>query len=363
MKLGIMAYASPTGLGIQTNDYYRFLKPAKTLLVDLSPLNHLPIDIEKFTTNQIGEVQIVKGLPQSYEVDSFCKDLDVILIAETPLNPYLFNKARAMGIKTVLHYNFEFLDYLANPDLPKPDVLLAPTLWHWSEMQHYAHDWGVQLVHMPVAVDRSVLPYTRRTAIKSFLHIAGHTTVEDRNGTDIVHDAIKLVKSKDVTFTIRSQRPITTLPSDKRVKVIVGDVDNYYDLYNGEDCLLMPRRYGGLCLPLNEAMSLGMIPLMSNVEPQNIFLPSDCLLTANLTKILQTRTAIGVYSVTPQALAARIDRLAGMPSEDVQLLSEQMNMQAQTLSWDEQQPKYVELFQALINAPVVASPIKAERAI
>lgn len=348
MKLGIIGYASPTGLGIQTQDYYRFLKPHKTLLIDLSPLNHLPVDYSKFTDNQIGEVQVCMGIPQFTDVTNFCKDLDVLLIAETPLNYFIINKCREMGIKTVLHYNYEFLDYLNQPHLPKPDLLLAPTLWHWADMVHNAADWHTPLKFLPVPVNREVLPYHPRTSIKRFLHIAGHATAEDRNGTEIVHQAIKLVKNPNVEFIIRAQRSVTTLPSDKRVMTIVEDVPNYYDLYLGADALLMPRRYGGLCLPLNEAMSTGMVPLMTNVSPQNLFLPSKCLIPGRLGKILQTRAPIGVYDASPMELAARIEELAALPEEDVMLLSEEMNLNADAVSWQRLLPEYRKTFRDVL---------------
>lgn len=352
MRLGILAYASPTGLGIQTQNYYRFLQPHKTLLIDLSPLNHLPVDYTLFTTDQIGEVQICKGVPQYSDVVKFCKDIDVLFCAETPLNYFIFNRCKEMGIKTVLHYNYEFLDYLNQPKLPKPDLLIAPTLWHWSEMVNNAADWGVDLTYIPVGIDRSVLPYKPKSKLRNFLHIAGHTTAEDRNGTEIVHQAIKLVRNPDLRFTIRAQHQVTTLPSDRRVQTIVGDVPNYYDLYDEMDCLLFPRRYGGLCLPLNEAMSCGMIPLMTNIEPQNLFLPSKCLVPGRLGKILQTRTPIGVYDATPIELAAKIEELASLPEEDALLLSACMDESAAKLDWRQIKPRLEAAFQAVKEGSV-----------
>jgi glycosyltransferase involved in cell wall biosynthesis len=350
MRIGLIAYASPSGLGIQTYEYYRHLNPAKTLLVDLSPLNHYPVDYTKYTDDQIGEIQVCRGIPQAYDVNEFCKDLDVIFMAETPLNYYLINKARQEGIKTIIHYNYEFLDYLQNPNLPKPDMLLAPTKWHYTEMIHNAKDWGVRLEYLPVPVNRDVLPFKQRKQIKRFLHIAGHATSEDRNGTEILHQAIKLVRNPNVEFVIRAQRKVTGLPSDRRVKIIVEDVADYQDLYNNEDCLVFPRRYGGLCLPLNEAMSQGMIPLMTNVDPQNLFLPSWCLIPGRLSRILMTRTAIGVYDATPEELAQRIEALATLPESEVKELSNNIGKLGVEIGWNSLTHNYERLFDDVLRS-------------
>ena len=39
MKLGLIARADNTGLGMQTWEFYRAMKPEKTLVVDISAMN------------------------------------------------------------------------------------------------------------------------------------------------------------------------------------------------------------------------------------------------------------------------------------------------------------------------------------
>ena len=47
----------------------------------------------------------------------------------------------------------------------------------------------------------------------------------------------------------------------------VGYVEDRWDLYDGCSILVMPRRYGGLCLPVLEAMTRGLAVVMTDIEP------------------------------------------------------------------------------------------------
>ena len=83
--------------------------------------------------------------------------------------------------------------------------------------------------------------------------------MNDRNGTDIVVQAIKLLR-EPCTITLRTQDPSLPpikAPTHVQVRVSTGGLANYWDLYADADALVMPRRYGGLCLPVQEAMASG----------------------------------------------------------------------------------------------------------
>jgi hypothetical protein len=46
---------------------------------------------------------------------------------------------------------------------------------------------------------------------------------------------------------------------DHRVKFDFGDPDDQAELYTDFDALILPQRYGGLCLPMNEALLSGLL--------------------------------------------------------------------------------------------------------
>ena len=49
--------------------------------------------------------------------------------------------------------------------------------------------------------------------------------------------------------------PHECAPGGDWVNVRIGGVANYWDAYDGYDALVLPRRYGGLCLPVQEGMA------------------------------------------------------------------------------------------------------------
>src|SRR5581483_7515404 len=58
------------------------------------------------------------------------------------------------------------------------------------------------------------------------------------------------------------------------------NIANYEDIYKKGSVLVLPRKYGGNCLPMNEALSAGMPVIMSNISPQADFLPDKWLVDA-----------------------------------------------------------------------------------
>lgn len=335
MKLGLLARADNGGLGAQTWELYKNLNPYKTLVVDISGLN----GYRQFYDRYPDAWQISIGFPTNRQIDDFLDGLDAVITVETPYNYYLFERARQLGVKTALQYNYEFLDYLQHPEWAKPDILVAPSPWHANEVAALAKQWGCDWVYLPAPVNRQLFPFKRRKQLKTFLHIAGHKTYEDRNGTEIVYQAIPLVKS-DVQFVIRSQDPVRQFDGDYRVKVVNGDQINYWEVQRDEDCLILPRRYGGLSLQLSEALSAGMPAIMTDIEPQNGFLPADWLVPAHYQKQIMTRTGIDIYACNPSDLAAKIDQMAAADEAQVVAWSEFAGGLGASISWERLKPEW-----------------------
>jgi len=158
-----------------------------------------------------------------------------------------------------------------------------------------------------------------------------------------------LVES-DVKFIIRSQKPLSRVIDDLRVTYSCDDLENYWDLYQDEDVLIMPRKFGGLCLPLNEAMSLGMVPLMTDIEPQSEFLHKQSRIKPVSSSLLMERKIgtelqrIELYSISPEELAQRIDRLA---KQDLTDLSRHSDWYASKIDWKVMRKKYLREFEKL----------------
>jgi glycosyltransferase involved in cell wall biosynthesis len=332
VRLGLIARADSRGLGVQTHEFFRHMHPDKVMVVDCPSLKPLPIRGDWYQ-----DATWIKGLPTAADFRVWLKDLDVVYTAETGYGQALWQEADRAWVKTVLHANYEFLDRTDSPT-----VWAAPSTW----MFHDFPDGSVYLP-VPVALDRFAAPAVNSDPAGSanhFLHIVGRPAVHDRNGTRDLLDCLRLVQS-EIVLTIKCQEPgyvesmIRPLPKNVTVVVDSGDVPNYWDLYKGHDVLVMPRRFGGLCLPVNEALASGMPVIMPNIKPNNDWLPSEWLVRATPAGSFIAKQVVEFYETDPRALAEKIDCFAQDPDFHRTAAETALRL-AKKLSWDELKPLY-----------------------
>lgn len=338
MKLGIVAFASDTGLGYQTYNLYKHLSPAKTLAIDLSEFNGLEIHKDWYP-----DALWAKGIPDERIIDKFLDGLDVVFNCETPLNFYILREANRRGIKTICQINFEFADWLRQPYLPKPDVFALPSLWNIKRLDPRIF---ANLIPLPVPTDSDAMPKRQITEAKHFFHVAGRPAVLDRNGT---YDFIRVANylNIDAKFTVYCQNPSTELKRRLGKVRLIEHLDNYSDLYKDGDVLVMPRKYGGLCLPVNEAITSGIPVIMPDIDPNNRWLPKDWLVGAKKRpEPLLTRTTIDVYDTELKALADKLLFWNENPAW-VQQQADIAKSIAKTITWDALKPKYISLMESL----------------
>lgn len=357
-RLTLIARADNTGLGAQTWEFARHMKPDKVYVIDLTAINasmgkKTDLHLERFPG-----ATVIDGFPKDSDFEAMVADTDVIYTVEIPYGYQLFDIARKAGVKTVLHYNFEFLDYLQNPDWPKPDLFLAPAMWRMMDAQKAVGMSNLRYLPVPTATDRfTVKP---RTEAKHFLHIAGHPAHEDRNGTWDVLGCLQYVRNHiELTIKVQNERFAIDLmswcarrqPDNVTIHIDDTEVENYWDNFGPQyDVLLLPRKYGGLSLQRNEAMAAGMPVVMTDIEPNNLTLPAELLVRTVHEKNTMTRTTIEVRQAESQALAEKIDWLYDNPSE-MQYLSGKMVGMAWHESWEQMAPKYWTEFEQLCQTP------------
>lgn len=303
MRLGLIARADSRGLGIQTLEVYRHLSPAKTMVVDCPSANPLPLRPDWYP-----DATWVRGLPTAEDFRRWLDGVDVVYTAETGYSPALWSESERAGVRTVLHFNREFLD-----TRDRPTLWAAPSMWRFDE----APDPKVFLP-VPVAGDRFAgMQRDVKPTATNFLHVVGRPAIHDRNGTADLLAALRYVRSP-ITVTIRCQDPAyvpsllhtRSIPAHIELVIVSADIPNYWDAYRGADVLVMPRRFGGLCLPVNEALGAGMPIVMPDISPNNLWLPRDWLVPAEMRGEFMAKTHVGLYSADHRALAAKIDRLA-----------------------------------------------------
>jgi glycosyltransferase involved in cell wall biosynthesis len=239
----------------------------------------------------------------------FFDGLSVVLSCETFYNKQFVALAKKKRIKTILQYNFEFLDYMSNETLMLPDVLLAPSLWRFEEVEE-KFSGRCMVKYLPPPTDSQT--FKRNKEVNSIrtnklLHIGGKAAIYDRNGTNSVIDMLKHSNS-EYELVIKSQTDLKIESEDKRIAVLVGNEINREDMYSGYDAMILPRRYAGLCLPMNEALMSGIPVFMTDISPNNIILPGKWLSDASFVKDFMARIGIKLYEADPKSLAKVVDK-------------------------------------------------------
>jgi len=344
MKLGLIARPDNSGLGIQTWEFHRHMNPDKTLVIDLSSMADSNDHCNKHAYLERFPGAIVnKGMaPPPDVIDEFLDGIDVLFTAETFYSHDMLFRAMHRGIKTVLQYNYEFLPYIRESNILQPTLFAAPSLWHYfsTNLTNKVH------LPVPIASDRfTPNPDPPKTA-RVFLHPVGRPAVYDRNGTDDVIAALSLVRS-EITVVFRCQRPgyvqrlLENQDFPKNVTIEVDDSApaNYWESYRGIDAVILPRRYGGLCLPANEALGAQVPILMPDIDPNNRWLPSEWLVPTDSSVEFQAANSVLVYQTSPSTLALYIDNMAISADFYAHALRQARRLSA-AYSWDSLLPQY-----------------------
>lgn len=331
LKTGFILRCDEGGLAALSFDFWTHLRPDKALVVCIGNMAQHP---ERFPG-----ATVVNGVPTRDVLTEWIQGLDVVMTFETPYNWELFPLCRAHGVKTILCAMWEYFD---DPLPSKPDVIFMPVPWEMPAVRAT----GIPTIQIPVPADRERFPFKRRITAHTFLAVLGNLNDPqyDRAGLNTILAAIPLVKSTSTRFIIRARGKLPKI-ADPRVTVDTSEKVDSLDNWKSGDVFIHPRRYAGLSLPMHEALSLGMPVLMSNMEPQNKFLPAHWLLPMASVERLKLRREIDIGTMDPATLAAAIDAWTG---QDIEAESELANELADSLSWERLAP----IYRAAIEAPV-----------
>lgn len=305
MRLGIIARSEDRGLGLQSWEACRHLNPERVLLVEPQPARWTRHRerYEGFDTTRVkwdGRT-LHEGVCRQW-----LNGLDVVYTAETPYDERLPGWASDAGCAVVVHANPEML---ADRSARNRWVTWwAPTRWRLTQLP-----FGTRVVPMPVATDRIPVNPGNADRPVTFLHTAGHEAAWDRNGTRLVADA---VRDLTVECRVRVVGQDGNLPRvharsglPVEVELTPGGVADYWDLYAGADVLVLPRRYGGLCLPVQEALAAGVAVVMSDVSPNEMW-PGPRLPASGFQKFRTRCGDVAVYDTDPADLTAVMEKLA-----------------------------------------------------
>lgn len=352
-NLGMIVFANSGGLGNQTRRLAHMLKPERIMVVDSTGFSknkdlnyHWYKDFDYFTC---------AGFPSNADVDKFLQNLTHVFTCENPYNFNLVWFGQKQGTKIYCQSNYEFCDNLDKPYLPVVDKFLMPSFWKIKEMVDIFGRDRVQ--YLPPPIDPDEFARTRQVNLNRkgkprFLHVIGTVASFDRNGTLDLLDSVKLTKS-DFELVVRTQHeiPMEYFLDDPRVKYEIGNKGECHELYENFDAMILPRRYGGLSLGTNEALMSGLPVIMTDISPNNEWLPKDWLVESEHKLSFFARSNIDVYSVKFQAMADKIDWLCKQNFIDMKAFA--YGLALANFSEDVLLPEYQRLFTT--GSPVMVS--------
>lgn len=343
MNIGLIARADSTGLGIQSKEFFAHI-PCKALVIDFENMGQpftkhiLKADLSAFPGQQVFKWgfrhNMVGDIPRG-TIDEFLEGLDLVFCIETPYDYDIFSICRARGVKTILQLNYEFLDFPSRHGYPPPDLFASPSYWNWDLIPH-------PKVYLPVPARKQ----EPRVAENTFLHIAGRRAEKDRNGTQTLLQALQYVRS-EMTVYIHSQHGGFIQPCRRsNINLVVNETNkaDYTENYQG-GILVMPRKYGGLCLPINEALAFGMPVIATDISPNNTWLPPEWLIPASHAGQVVSHRTFDYFEADPVALAQKMDDFCHpVVYERQRRIASDI---AETITWEALKPRYTETFENL----------------
>lgn len=334
-RLGIVGRSDHGGLAAQSLAVAQHLDPSAALVLDMEGRGRGTFNITPWVEALGHERVRVATFPFSDgDLHWLFDRSDVIFAAEGPPpgRDDFPNLCSGRGVEFVIHVNPE----LWRDSYRGPSTKLAlPTSWHAGRFP--------ESVALPMPVDTKRFPFRQRTQARHFLHVTA-PAFHDRNGSDLLRAALPLVRSP-VKFTIHG---VTTQRETGRV----GNVELHFTpatqdqagIYPPDaDVLILPRRYGGQSLTMNEAAALGMPIITLDLAPQNER-PGMHLVKPFLEPPHQHMIGgqEAVHDTDPAALALAIDLLVENDGI-VQNLSARAGEWARVNSWKALLPRWQEV--------------------
>lgn len=327
MRVGVVSPLTDRGLGIQSWEAARHLD-AEVLFVETKDPS-APSHPER--ARNATRVRWAQGLDPGI-VRPWLDRVDVVYAAETFYDRRFTAWANEAKTTTVLHANPEFWTGRDHPTL-----LWSATPWRHDVMPTYS-----QVVPYPVTTDRFT-PAEPHDGPCRWVHVAGKRAIADRNGTDTVVAALAHLRQPCELRIVVQHGEVPALPNlPSHVQVThVDPPADYWRLYDDADALVLPRRYGGLCLPVQEACAAGLAVVMSDLTPNHVW-PGPRVPAEFDTKVTMPCGRVPVYDVDPRALARTMDGLAD-PSVRAGFQSESRAW-ANAHSWDVMGPQWLDRF-------------------
>ena len=250
--------------------------------------------------------------------------IDTLLIFETAYRWDIVSVAKKRGIRIVIMPMHEFI-----PEVRDADIWLCP-----SDLEMKLPVVGEKIrINVPVNTDK--IKWRLREKAEHFIHNAGGGGIMGRNGTNELVSALKYIDD-DFRLTIRSQVYKYGV-DDNRVEIRHENLENYWDLWDNGDVLVLPDKFAGLSLPIQEAFASGMMVMTTNKKPFSDWLPNDPLIQCGM---MVNNGRYDMAVISPKLLADSIKNWIGKDIKEYSLAGKKW---AEENSWEVLLPRYKEI--------------------
>lgn len=341
MKIGLIARNEiARGIAIQSKNFYDNMPVDRVLLVrmerpdcgvdDLWYKNFVSVDYNALN-HTLDEAVVRKWL----------RGLDVVFTVETPNDWRIPEWCRQSGVKLVIQGNPEFFRH-GQPEVgnrPHPDAWWWPTSWRIDHLPAGPV--------MPVPMTRGSMQVDRKPGPVRIVHVMGKRAWQDRNGTDTFCDALRgTLEPMDAwIYGLDEVLPEMRAQRNQNLHLFPSGVLDRWEMYDDMDVLVLPRKFGGLCLPALEAASRGVAVMMPDVPPNRelaqLFIEVTRLRTMSL-----PCGHVETPAINHIELARQLDELARYPDR-VSKARQEAFLSVPT--WDEWQPKYMAELEKLLS--------------
>jgi hypothetical protein len=332
----MLARADRSGLGNQTYEFWRHMQPDQTLVVDMGCAARGEQDFSRYPDCPVTAYDPTPGVYAIQDrgaLRQLCANVDVVYTAEVPYSPELLDIAGETGTRVVVH---------ANPELLADDMLGAdiwlPTDWQRDLVEQRAGR-RVRVVPVPTPTRPEPEPWSDAPR---FVHV-GAPAMLDRNGSELVAEALQLMRAHTSWDVFGSDRP-----GGETIRIGNADVTfhtstlDYWSLYASAQVLVLPRRYGGLSLPMQEAAAAGLAVVSLDLEPQRGWLhPCGLVPARGAHWAMMKGGQFMVHDCDPERLATHLDSLATDPPL-VDIMRDHAREWAASLAWEDWAPRYRE---------------------
>lgn len=345
MAWGLVARADNGGLGTLSWEIARHLHPDRILIVSL------PDPVGQDTPERL-YAEVPEGTPtlnvyypriSEVACREFLSGLDVVLCLETSYDDRFWGWARDCQVRTHLYAMPELLSETNGTGadrvwFPEPLGTAAgarvPGVLPWPCSPDADNRWPLERVPFP---DQPV----------RLLHQTGRAML-DRNGTDALLRACqRMTQPCQLTIVGRQEDNHRQIgPVD--VRWTSWQPDEWRALYQTDDLLVLPRRYGWLSLPMLESAAAGMACVTTDLHPQRSWFdwaPELLIPAANPRAVPMKGGQIDVWEPDVTHLAGRLDRLVSQPAI-VADLGLRAHAWALGRSWDQLAPYWQEALES-----------------